>query len=371
VVVAEFSPAEAYTLALPQNPRPIVILGAGGIVRDAHLPAYRKAGFPVGAICDRDESRARALADEYGIGRVFDSIPAAVAAAPDDAVFDLALVPDQFVAALEALPDAAAVLIQKPLGNTLDEAKTLLELCHRKHLVAAVNTQLRFAPQVAAARALIASGAIGELIDLEIRISVNTPWEMFPFVFGMERLEFIMHSVHYMDLVRSFLGNPSGVSAVTVGHPLKELASTRSVIIFRYADRPIRVVISTNHDHDYGGRFEESFIKWEGTKGAVRAQLGLLLDYPTGGPDALHYILRDDRAAGWQPLPFEGSWFPDAFIGSMGALQRFLDGSVAELPTSVDDVFDTMAVVEAAYESDAREGVVPDYLAVAAGHFPR
>ncbi|HEY1531561.1 MAG TPA: Gfo/Idh/MocA family oxidoreductase [Galbitalea sp.] len=361
MVLAEFAPAEAYTLELPRSPRPIVILGAGGIVRDAHLPAYRKAGFTVAAICDVNVARASALAAEYGIPQVFASIPEAVAAAPVDSVFDIALVPDQFVAALEALPDGAAVQIQKPLGNSLDEARALVEICHRKGLVAAVNTQLRFAPQIAGARQLIASGAIGELFDLEIRISVNTPWEMFPFVFGMDRLEFTMHSVHYMDLVRSFLGNPTGVSAITVGHPLKELASTRSVIVFRYADRPLRVVISTNHDHDYGSRFEESFVKWEGTKGAVRAQLGLLLDYPTGGPDELEYILRDEREQGWRSIPFEGSWFPDAFIGSMSALQRFVEGSVSTLPTSVDDVFDTMAVVEAAYESDEREGVTPAY----------
>ena len=357
----EFSPAAAYTLALPEHPRPIVLLGAGGIVRDAHLPAYRRAGFTVDSICDLDESRARGLADEYGIDTVFTSIEDAVAAAPSDAVFDVALVPDQFVAALEALPDGAAVLIQKPLGNTIGEATTLVELCHRKHLVAAVNTQLRFAPQIAGARDLIASGAIGELYDLEVRISVNTPWHMFPFVFGMDRLEINMHSVHYVDLIRSFLGNPTGVSAVTVGHPLKDLASTRSVIVFRYDGRPMRAVISTNHDHDFGGQFEESFVKWEGTKGAVRAQLGLLLDYPTGGPDALDFALHDEPDAGWRPIAFEGSWFPDAFIGSMSALQRFLEGSVDTLPTSVDDIFDTMAVVEAAYESAAHGGVSPAY----------
>ena len=362
-VPPEFAPAAAYTLELPANPRPIVILGAGGIVRDAHLPAYRKAGFPVVALCDRNLERAGALAEEYGIPAVYETIAEAVAAAPDDVVFDIALVPDQFVAALEALPDGAAVLIQKPLGNTLDEARALVELCHRKRLVAAVNTQLRFAPQIAGARELIASGAIGELIDLEVRISVKTPWEMFPFVFGMERLEFTMHSVHYLDLVRSFLGNPTGIDAVTLGHPSKpDLASTRSAVIFRYDGRPVRVVITTNHDHDYGSRYEESFVKWEGTKGAVRAQLGLLLDYPSGGDDALDYVLRDEPDVGWRPIPFTGSWFPDAFMGSMGALQRYLEGSVDTLPTSVDDVVDTMAVVEAAYESAAGSGTRPDYV---------
>src|SRR3978361_1195928 len=98
MVVPEFAPAEAYRLELPRAPRPIVILGAGGIVRDAHLPAYRKAGFEVAAICDVNEDRARALANAYDIPAVFTAIPDAVAAAPTDAVFDIALVPDQFAA---------------------------------------------------------------------------------------------------------------------------------------------------------------------------------------------------------------------------------------------------------------------------------
>ncbi|PJJ65381.1 Gfo/Idh/MocA family protein [Compostimonas suwonensis] len=357
----EFSPAEAYTLELPRNPRPIMLLGAGGIVKDAHLPAYRKAGYPVVGIYNRTVARAQALADEYGIPAVYGTVAEAVAAAPENVVFDIALMPEQYADTLEALPDGAAVLIQKPLGNHLADGLHLLEICRRKGLVAAVNTQLRFAPYVAEARKLIASGAIGELYDLEIRVQVDTPWQMFPHVLTLDRLEINMHSVHYIDLIRSFLGDPDGVSAVTVVHPEKSHANTRSVILMRYHDRPIRVVIATNHDHDFGPEYEESFIKWEGTKGAIRAQMGLLLDYPTGGEDKLEVIYDSERESGWQPVPFEGSWFPDAFIGSMAAVQRYVEGSVPSLPTSVEDVIHTMAVVEAAYESQEREGIHPAY----------
>ncbi|MFB9960773.1 Gfo/Idh/MocA family protein [Agromyces bracchium] len=354
----EFHPAEAYTLELPRHPRPIVIIGTGGIVKDAHLPAYRKAGYPVWALVNRTVARAQALADEYGIEQVFGSVAEAVAAAPVDAVYDIALMPEQYLETLEQLPDGAPVLIQKPLGQTYEQGVELRDLCHRKGLVAAVNTQLRFAPYVAEARRLIADGVIGELYDLEIRVSVDTPWHLFPHVFGLERLEINMHSVHYVDLIRSFLGDPDSVSAVTSHHPEKaDVANTRSLIVMRYRDRPIRVTVSTNHDHAYGPAHEESFIKWEGTRGAIRAQMGLLLDYPTGGPDALELALLAEKERGWVPVPFDGSWFPEAFIGSMGAVQRFVEGSVPTLPTSVDDVLHTMAVVEAAYESEEREGV--------------
>lgn len=357
----EFAPHPGYTLTLPANPRPIVIVGAGGIVRDAHLPAYSKAGFPVQSITDLQLDRAQALQDKYGIPNAYDDVAAAVAAAPDNAVYDIALPPEAHVDVLEQLPDGAAVLLQKPLGNHLTEGIRTRDVCRRKGLVAAVNTQLRFAPYVAVARKLIADGIIGELYDFEIRVSVRTPWEMFPYVLELDRLEINMHSVHYLDLVRSFLGDPTGVSAVTVRHPEKAHANSRSDIALTYGDRPVRVVVSTNHDHHFGERYEESYIKWEGTKGAVRVQLGLLLDYPRGGEDRLELVTDDRLEEGWRSVPFEGSWFPDAFIGSMGVVQRYLEGSIPSLPTSVEDVFRTMAVVEAAYTSAANGGEPPQY----------
>ena len=356
----ERHPAEAYTLELPRTPRPIVILGAGGIVKDAHLPAYRKAGYPVFGIYNRTVARAQSLADEYGIPHVFGSVADAVAAAPADAVFDIALMPEQYLATLEALPDGAPGAHPEAARAEPGRRPRAARGLPPQGLVAAVNTQLRFAPYVAVARALLASGVIGELYDLEIRVSVDTPWHLFPHVLKLDRLEINMHSVHYLDLVRSFLGDPTGVSAVTVRHPLKhDIANTRSTILLRYRGRKLRVVVSTNHDHEFGPDYEESYIKWEGTKGAIRAQMGLLLDYPTGGEDRLEYQLLAEKDRGWRPVPFEGSWFPDAFIGSMGALQRFIEGSVATLPTAVDDVYRTMALVDAAYESQEREGIVP------------
>lgn len=46
----------------------IAIVGAGGIVRSAHLPACRLAGFRVVGVYDADRSRAEALAREPAAG---------------------------------------------------------------------------------------------------------------------------------------------------------------------------------------------------------------------------------------------------------------------------------------------------------------
>jgi predicted dehydrogenase len=52
-------------------------------------------------------------------------------------------------------------------------------------------------------------------------------------------------------------------------------------------------------------------------------------------------------------VPLQGAWFPDAFVGRMANLQRFVSGEDAELVSSVEDAWMTMALVEAAYQSSA------------------
>src|SRR5438093_159854 len=51
----------------PSQPRPIVIIGAGAIVRTAHLPAYRRLGLPVAGIFDIRTDAARATAAAFDI----------------------------------------------------------------------------------------------------------------------------------------------------------------------------------------------------------------------------------------------------------------------------------------------------------------
>src|SRR2546423_12315310 len=104
-----------YKPILPQTSLPIVIIGAGGIVADAHLPAYRKAGFDVVGITNRTRLRAEKLAAEYQIPHIYDSVGEAVKNAPANAVYDLTIMPAQFVDTLDQLPDGSGVLIQKPM----------------------------------------------------------------------------------------------------------------------------------------------------------------------------------------------------------------------------------------------------------------
>lgn len=338
----------------PKQPRPIVILGSGGIVRSAHLPAYAKAGFPVLALADIEPGKAAQLGREYNVQHAFDSIHEAINFAPSDAVFDIAVPASRLLTILPHLPRGAAVLMQKPMGETLEEARKIRDLCRERELRAAVNFQLRYSPNHLAAQALAAAGVLGQLHDLEVQVSTYTPWQLWKFLAEAPRLEILYHSIHYLDLVRAWLGNPQGVYARSVRNPqTPQLAAAKSAILLNYGDLT-RVFVATNHGHEFA-ETQCSFIQWEGTAGAIRMGIGVNLDYPKGKPDTLAYALRGDPS-GWHDVPLSGNWFPDAFCGSMGALQAHLEGSLPDLPISTESAYETMALVEAAYRSNAHPG---------------
>jgi predicted dehydrogenase len=341
-----------------ERPLPIVVVGSGGIARDAHLPAYRKASLPVASAVDADFAKASALARDFDIPHATTSLEEAIERTSGKKVFDVAVPAPALLKVLPLLPDGAAVLIQKPMGETLEEAHAIVDLCHRKGFVAAVNFQLRWAPAMLAARSITDAGLLGQLHDIEIQVSVHMPWQLWSFLSTAPRLEILYHSIHYIDLVRAWLGNPAGVYAKTVRSPrTPTLAATKTVLTMDYGEW-MRVHISTNHSHDFSLQMQRSYVQWEGTRGAMRAVMGVNLDYPQGKPDSLSYIEgANTESSAWRTLPTEGHWFPDAFIGSMNSLQQYVTGEADVLPTRVDDALDTMRVVEAAYLSSEQGGV--------------
>jgi predicted dehydrogenase len=333
---------------MPTHPRPIVTIGAGSIVADAHFPAYRKAGFPISGIFDLNAAKAGKVAADFAVGRVFASLEEATAV--EGVVYDLATPPGAHLEILSKLPEGAAVLIQKPMGHTLDEATAILRVARTRKLKAAVNFQLRFAPMMLAVADALKQGLLGRLIDVEVHLAIDTPWHLFSFLKGVPRVEISMHSIHYLDLIRGLLGDPLGVHAKTLGHPASDMAQTRTSAILDYGDE-VRCTLSINHNHAFGRRNQAAEFRFDGTEGAAHVKLGLLLDYPSGEPDELW--LRPRGEMGWVQVPLEGGWFPDAFIGRMANLQRFATGEDDVLVASVEDAWSTMALVEAAFASSA------------------
>src|SRR5439155_25638365 len=130
---------------LPRLPRRldyrIGCIGAGFIMRDCHLVAYRQAGFNPVAIASRDPAHARAVAEARGIPRWLMTADELLADQTIE-VLDIAVPPD---VQPEIIRKAAGhgdhlcgILAQKPLAMSYREAKECVELCERAGIVLSV-----------------------------------------------------------------------------------------------------------------------------------------------------------------------------------------------------------------------------------------
>jgi predicted dehydrogenase len=242
-------------------------------------------------------------------------------------------------------------------------ASSCKEEANRKGKLLCLTTFLlvslfRYSPNNLAIRSLANGGFLGEIHDIEVQTSTYTPSHLWTFLATAPRLEILYHSIHNFDLIRSWMGNPQSVLARTVRNPhTANLAATKTIAILNY-DNSKRVFVATNHNHNFGSERQHSFVvQWEGLRGAARITMGVNLDYPTGKPDTAEYTERGSNFPHWQSLPVDGNNFPDAFMGTMGALQSFAERSASTLPSHFEDAFQTMALVEALYRSSELPGV--------------
>ncbi len=334
------------TITPPARSLPIVIFGAGSIVSDAHLPAYAQAGFTVAGIYDPDHTKAQTLAAKHGT-RAFAKLTDATAVGTN-ALYDLAVPPSAINALLQALPEGAVALIQKPMGSDIAEADAIIATLRARNIHAAVNFQLRFAPMCLALKDAIAQGLLGDVVDFDALLAVNTPWHLWAFLADLPRVEILLHSIHYLDLIRDLFGDPLGIAARTMGHPTSTVSNTRTAMILDYGQR-LRANLSINHNHNFGRKFQACEFRICGTKGAAYLKVGVNLDYPKGEPDELWLNTGGD----WQQIPLVGNWFIAAFVGRITQVMRYATGEDTQLEGSAEDAWHTMALVEAAYESAA------------------
>ena len=331
--------------------RPIVTIGAGSIVADAHFPAYRKAGFP-----DRRRLRSRLGAGETRRRAIRWSRSLARSTRPlatEGAIFDLATPPGAHTSRARARSRRLRAFSSRSRwARDSSEATAILAVCRERQLVAAVNFQLRFAPMMLAVQ--------GRARPRAARAA--------------RRCRGPSRGRHALESVRL----PEGTAARRDRGPFDPLSRShprlprRSDGRARQDDRPSprptwrrparprsstmatrsAAALSINHNHAFGRKHQVAEFRFDGTEGAAHAKLGLLLDYPRGEPDELWIRPRARRngprfrsRGSGSPTPSSAEWR----ICSVSAPAR-TPCSIA----SVEDAWTTMALVEAAFESSAK-----------------
>ena len=145
----------------------IGVLGAGPIAQAAHLEACRRArNVELTAICDLAEDLLARVAELHRPAKTYLDYGAMLADPGIDAV--IVAVADQFhvEAALRAVEAGKHVLVEKPLGVTVEEARRLRDAAVTSGLTVQVGSMKRFDPGIAEAGRFVAE-EIGELLAVK------------------------------------------------------------------------------------------------------------------------------------------------------------------------------------------------------------
>jgi predicted dehydrogenase len=341
----------------------IAIVGAGAIVEAAHLPAYDMADFELVGIHDRDADRAHEVADDAPQDlHVYDDVEAIL---EDDRVdvVDIAVPPTYQRDLVERVVGSGRhVLCQKPLSDDFEAAQEIVDIVEAADVTAAVNQQMRWEKSIRATKELLDAGALGTPLRGRITVNVDTDWSAWGWLVDSRRLEVMYHSIHYLDAMRFLFGDPERQHA-SMGRAPDQAATgeTRTIHTLEYPGE-LRATVDSNHTN-WADSYAE--FRFEGTDGTVRGSIGLVDDYPEGGPDTFEF--RSGPDADWESHEVPNAWFPDAFVGTMGSLLRAIETGERP-PTHPAENIDTLRLANGAYRS-ANEGTVVDPATVDRDHF--
>ena len=300
-----------YKPRFPDDYRPgIGIIGCGGIVKGAHLPAYKKYDLNVVGVYDLNPEATRGVQEQFGVKQVFGDLDELLAH-PDIAVVDIATHPEQRVELMRmALRAGKHVLAQKPFALDVEAAAGVVDEARRRGLKLAVNQNGRWAPAWRIATLLVRQGAIGDVLAVTHLYDVNFGWIPGTHFDTLKHFAIYDYSVHWIDISRCWLEQKS-IAAVrardyrTPNQPEAGKTPWGMWVEIACADGASAMIrgVGCANTRRTGHPF------WiHGADGTIR---GSAL-----GQDFVE--LEKDGVTSRYAL--EGAWFPDGFAGTMGEL---------------------------------------------------
>ena len=317
------------------------LIGCGRIANEAHVPAYKKYGVDIVAVCDLLKEKAQNIASkEENIICTTDPIELAKHGSVE--LIDVATQPGDRVELIrKLLPFKKPLLVQKPFSYKLSDLLEVYEESKKHNVPIAVNHNARWAPVSSQIKEWIDSDKIGEVYAIHHVNRFNEDLDKW-YTRHPDYL-FLDHGIHYIDLIRWFTNEkPLAVSAVSTFKPgQKAKCPLLYSMHFIYEKKSLQVSMYFNNVVPVPHGFHcDWFI--DGTKGSIRATIDSA-------------SLMDDVETKVQMQKLNGEWVPDGFYGSYKNFRDALNEGKAP-QHSLKDHIETFKVALAAAKSANNKG---------------
>jgi predicted dehydrogenase len=335
----------------------IAIVGLGKAARTIHLPAYRKLpNLEIVGGCD-----LQPLSERYHFP-IFASPKEMLQKARPDILAVATPPASHFEYVQLGLEAGCHVFCEKPLANSLDEARQLICLANSigKHVV--VNTQYRFMNSHHQVQKRIGTAEFGDLQFLSIQQTFFTDETTEAGWRGQDKQRTCKEfGIHVLDLCRFFFDSEPII--ITARMPKMGRPDGPDYLNLIQLEFPGERVAHITLDRVCRGRHQYLNIRLDGTNGCLETRLGGGIELATGvrGGSRRPFIELDfslgGRARLYQRESFQkvASDPIDVFAQATSRLmQAFLKAleTGRTPPCDASDHLRTLALVFAAYESD-------------------
>ncbi len=197
-----------------------VCVGAGYFSRFQYEAWQRMPEVKITALCNRDQSKGKLLAQDFGIENTYTSIAEMLDTEKPDFI-DIITPPETHLEyCREAYKRKVNVIVQKPLAPTIEEAQKIVDEAKIAGARLMVHENFRFQPWYREIKKLLNSNAIGETIfSSYFRMRMGDGWgeEAYlnrqPYFRDMPKLLVYETGIHFIDTFRYLFGEVSSVYA--------------------------------------------------------------------------------------------------------------------------------------------------------------
>lgn len=221
------------------NKLKFALIGTGGIAQTYAQAFQQSASCELVAVADVNENSAKAFAEPFG-AKSFSDYKTLAESSDIDAVI-IATPPNTHPEIAEFFMNRQKhVLCEKPLCLSVAEAKQMIETAEQTKVVFTMATKFRYCEDVVKAKAILASGVLGEIVQFEnaftAKVDMSKRWNSQKEISGGGVL--IDNGTHSVDIIRYFLGaitdvlalETSGTQNLSVDENVKLLAKTENGI---------------------------------------------------------------------------------------------------------------------------------------------
>ncbi len=333
------------------------VIGCGFFAQN-HLHAWQMIeGVDLVAVCDRDEARARAAAENFSVPGCYTDAAAMFAAETLDFVDIATTMPTHRPLVELAARHRVPIVVQKPFAPTWEDCVSMVGTCKSAGIPLMVHENFRFQAPLMAVRKVLEQGTIGT--PHFGRLSFRTGYDVFanqPYLAKEEHLIILDLGIHVLDMARVYFGEVETVYCQTQKIRPGLVAEDMATMLLRHRSGAACIVdvsYSSKLDPD---PFPETLLEIEGPRGSIRMRPGLRMVVTSDGKTTA-------TDAGTPLLPWTSQPWHTAQESVLNTQQHWVDCLRAGVPpqTTGEDNLRTYALVTAAYRSNAeRRAVAPD-----------